>query len=123
MNNANLYSNSNILQRRDAKYLIDNYFKYIEWLPNGGDVSLDIGCGDGGVTHEFLLNNMPKSIEKIVAVDRSLEMIQHAAISHQHSKIQFQQLDIGIKTLPTQFIGKFDHVFSSYCLHWLQDQR
>ncbi|XP_044732575.1 juvenile hormone acid O-methyltransferase-like [Chrysoperla carnea] len=123
MYNPILYSNSNILQRRDAKYLTDNYFKYIKWLPNGGDVSLDIGCGDGGVTHEFFLNNMPNSIETIVATDLSSEMIQHAAISHQHSKIQFQQLDIGVKTLPKHFIEKFDHVFSSYCLHWLHDQR
>lgn len=123
MNNANLYSSSNSLQKTDAKYVIDNYFENIKWLSNGGDISLDIGCGDGEITSELLLNNMPNTHGMIIGTDISCEMIKHATIAHQNTKLQFRQLDISTKMLPKQFSGKFDHIFSFYCLHWIQDQR
>ncbi|XP_044736214.1 juvenile hormone acid O-methyltransferase-like [Chrysoperla carnea] len=123
MNNPNLYSTANAMQKYDAKLLIDNYFNNIKWLPNGGDISLDIGCGDGGVTYEFLLNNMPNNAEKIIGTDISEQMIMYANEYYQHRKLKFEYLDISSKTLSEQFIGKFDHVFSLNCLHWVHDQR
>ncbi|XP_044728719.1 juvenile hormone acid O-methyltransferase-like [Chrysoperla carnea] len=123
MNDPSLYASVNVVTRRDAKYLIDSYFDKIKWLPNGGDLVLDIGCGDGAVTYELLLEYVPKTVEMIVGTDVSLTMLKYANNSYQHPKLQFQHLDIATESLPKQYFGKFDHVFSNYCLHWVQDQR
>lgn len=123
MNNPSLYASINVVTRHDAKYLIDSYFDEIQWLPNGGDLVLDIGCGDGSVTSELLLEYAPKTVAMIVGTDVSPSMLKYANNSYKHPKLQFQLLDIATESLPKQYFGKFDHVLSNYCLHWVQDQR
>ncbi|XP_075534940.1 juvenile hormone acid O-methyltransferase-like [Dermacentor variabilis] len=83
---------------------------------------LDIGCGTGDYTRDFLL---PCCLpcDRLVGIDSSIEMIEYAKRHSAHEKIEYELLDIGDDL--TEFIsrrGPFDRVFSFYCLHWVRDQ-
>jgi len=59
---------------------------------------------------------------KVVGVDVSNEMVQHAKNRFSSRSITFSQLDIG-RDLPSGVTTmKFNKVFSFYCLHWVKDQ-
>ncbi|KAL1418473.1 hypothetical protein MTO96_005716 [Rhipicephalus appendiculatus] len=83
---------------------------------------LDVGCGTGDFTRDFLLPCcLPCA--KIVGVDASPEMIEHARRHSAHEKIEYELLNIGNDV--TEFLshyGHFDRVYSFYCLQWLEDQ-
>ncbi|XP_075741064.1 juvenile hormone acid O-methyltransferase-like isoform X1 [Rhipicephalus microplus] len=83
---------------------------------------LDVGCGTGDFTRDGLLPCcLPCA--KIVGVDVSPEMIEHARRHSEHEKIEYELLNIGGNV--TEFLrryGHFDRVYSFYCLQWLKDQ-
>lgn len=120
MNKAGLYSTSNSLQRRDATYVIDQYNQFLKWSDNDSDLTLDIGCGSGDVTVEVLLK---LTNGFVIGTDISTEMVKYAKLAHKYPKLRFQQFDVVTKSIPSHFIGQFDHVVSFYCMHWIQDQR
>ena len=108
MNNANLYSSSNSLQRRDAESVIKEFLPKMSWKRannkqgnvdnlGGGELVLDVGCGSGDVTKELLMPAVGKSLSSsssggknknkqnkfgnrhnIVGVDISGDMIDYA---------------------------------------------
>ncbi|XP_075535384.1 juvenile hormone acid O-methyltransferase-like [Dermacentor variabilis] len=83
---------------------------------------LDIGCGTGDFTRDFLL---PRCLPcgRLVGIHSSIQMIEYARRHSAHEKIEYELLDIGDNV--TEFIGRrgyFDRVFSFYCLQWLRDQ-
>jgi trans-aconitate methyltransferase len=77
---------------------------------------LDIGCGDGRMTAE-IARMVPEG--RVVGIDRSPEMVAHAAQHFVRSNLSFQTADA--TTLP--FDDEFDVLYSSAVLHWVQDQR
>lgn len=124
MNNPKLYQESNDLQSNISQEVIKKYLKFIEWNQNGDDDIIDIGCGTGNVTVEILLPNFPSSIKRLLAVDVNTKMIKTALekYSNFNSKVDFGVLDMG-EEIPDNYKEKFNHVFSFFCLHWIQDQR
>ncbi|XP_025829939.1 juvenile hormone acid O-methyltransferase-like [Agrilus planipennis] len=124
MNKPAVYVNFNTLQKNDATYTLDNYIKYLKWNPNKTEKVLEIGCGPGDVTKDILVPALPGNVEELVCLDRSEEMINFAKNNSKHDKIKYMQMDISNDDL-TNVLGKntFDHVFSFYCLNWVQDQR
>lgn len=121
MNQASLYSKYNGLQKNDAKFVIDNYLRLINWKTN--ENILDVGSGDGDVIFELLLPKIPKPFAKFIGSDISTEMVNFAKNKYNKSKVQFVHLDISSTNLPPDFCEYFDHIFSFYCLHWVMEQR
>ncbi|KAK4886611.1 hypothetical protein RN001_002882 [Aquatica leii] len=123
MNQAFLYSKYNGLQKNDATFVLTNYLKLIQWKKSGGDSILDIGCGAGDVINDLLLPRIPKNFEKLLGVDLSEDMVDFAKTRCSNPKVSFEQMNIAAEDVPVDFEENFDHIFSFYCLHWVQDQR
>lgn len=119
MNNAELYHKSNTLQKRDAQQCLEEYGGKIKW--KNSDRIVDIGCGDGGVTTDILKRFIPSDFEKLVGCDISERMVQFANELHGDERTVFTVVDIG-GALPAELRFGFDHVFSFYTLHWINDQ-
>lgn len=107
---------------------LNTFSSQVTWnRPNGNESLLDIGCGPGNVTMQFILPLLPDTYSRLVATDISKDMIEYAKnnFNHQPKKISFQVLDIGDANAVNQFLtlnGTFDYITSFYCLHWLLDQ-
>lgn len=86
---------------------------------------MDIGCGSGDVTIDFILPLLPLNFKRLVGSDLSDQMIRYAQESYKHPKIAFQKLDIGSGDLTgyLETVEPFDHITSFYCLHWVQNQK
>lgn len=124
MHKAALYHQSNGLQRRDAEQIINEYAQILQWRSDGGDSILDIGCGSGDVTIDYLLPILPQNYRRMTGVDLSGDMVEYARKQYGNSRISFEQFDIGID-LEKQLLREiepFDHIVSFYCLHWVQNQ-
>lgn len=82
---------------------------------------LDIGCGCGDVTIECVLPILSSKFERLIGVDISENMINHARQKYSLPKIEFKQFDIAeddCKHLP-----RFDHIVSFNCFNWIENQR
>lgn len=124
MNKADLYQRSNGLQRRDARQVLEEFSSMLQWRENGRDSVLDVGCGSGDVTIDYLLPLLPMTFSRLVGSDLSEQMIRYARDVYKHPNIEFEKLDISgdvDKFLST--FEPFDHVTSFYCLHWVQNQK
>ncbi|KAL3194711.1 hypothetical protein MRX96_045970 [Rhipicephalus microplus] len=86
---------------------------------------LDIGCGPGNFTCDYLLSVCPPSFKRLVAVDNSYPMIDYAMRKHSHPKIEYRMLDIVIDDEVSHFIkteGHFQRVYSFLAFHWIHDK-
>lgn len=76
----------------------------------------------GNTTVEILLPRLPKDI-RLVAIDVSEKMVEHATKKHADKKVCYKKFDIEIKNVPAEFKEAFDKAFTFFCLHWVQNQR
>lgn len=143
MNKADLYNRSNILQRRDAKLVIEEFGHLLcscgsaglessdeelsdrtKCQEKGRETSrlLDIGTGSGDVLVDFVLPNFHN--DYLLGTDISEEMVRYAKESYADLEdVEFSQLDIvGDVEAFLRNHSPFDHVTSFYCLHWIQNQ-
>lgn len=116
MNNPTLYSMVNQLERRNIARFFQEYFRDFK----GGGLTLDVGCGDGSVTEQVILKNTGG---KVIGVDISQSMIEHAKRTHINPNLEFHQFDISSSTLPADYVGPLDRIVSSFCFHLIQNQR
>lgn len=123
MNDGALYQRANPLQRKDAKQMMDEYSPRFKWRPDGRDSLLDIGCGSGDVTVDFILPALPPTFSRLVGADISDGMLNYARKTFLHSKMAFEKLDIERPLDMTVWNEPFDHITSFYCLHWVQNQK
>lgn len=125
MNQACLYQRANEVQRYDAEEILQEYAEKFEWRHDGLDCLLDVGTGSGDVLMDFIYPIMPKQFQSVVGSDVSRKMMQFAEKCYSREKqCSFRVLDIATKDkLPEDMVGRFDHVTSFYCLHWIQNQR
>lgn len=83
---------------------------------------LDVGCAGGDFTHDVLLQKCGPC-KRLVGVDLSVDMIEHARKNYAHPKLTFDVLDIRKDvSLFLKSHGPFQRVYSFYCLHWVRDQ-
>lgn len=122
MNNANLYKKSNVLQKRDAKSVTDEFANLFNWRWDGSDALLDIGCGAGDVLFELVLPKIPINT-KAVGVDISKEMIKYANENYSNEYLKFFKVDIEDSKLSPLQPSSFNFITSFYALHWIQNQR
>lgn len=86
---------------------------------------LDVGCGPGRLTVEYLLPTLPTWCEKLVAVDNSEPMLRFAQERYPHPKVQYKRLDIAVDEDVARFRkaeGCFEMIYSFGALHWIRDQ-
>ncbi|XP_054260266.1 juvenile hormone acid O-methyltransferase-like [Macrosteles quadrilineatus] len=120
MDNAELYSLYNSMQRQDTETVLAEFTTRLSWTE--GELVLDIGCGPGDVTVEVLMPRLPVSA-KLVGVDISKSMVDYANNKYSKHQVEFKAVDFSTKHI-TNFLPeqRFSKVFSFYCLHWIQDQ-
>uniref|UniRef100_A0A0K8TS48 Putative juvenile hormone acid methyltransferase n=1 Tax=Tabanus bromius TaxID=304241 RepID=A0A0K8TS48_TABBR len=123
MNQPKLYARANSVQRRDAKQILEEFADIIRWRTDKRDSLLDIGCGSGDVTMDYIVPLMPPTFSCVVGSDISDPMIRYANKQFQNSKISFVQMDINSdsETVRKRIPQSFDHVTSFYCLHWVKN--
>lgn len=110
------------MQRVTVKQIIDEFASRFNWRDDGQDSLLDIGCGIGDVTADYILPILPQKFTRLVAADISESMLCVARINLQNSKVFFETIDIGITLDLGVWTTPFDHITSFYCLHWVPDQ-
>lgn len=124
MHNAKSYHETNCMQRKDALDTILEYQNIFQWTQKGDDSLLDIGMGSGDVTFEYILPVLPAT-SRIIASDKSLEMIKYASENFPHPRITYEKLDIENENDVNEVLkkyGQFHHVTSFCCLHWALKQ-
>lgn len=124
MKDAALYAKSNTLQRVTSKKVFREYEPLLQWKKDGSDSILDIGCGTGDVTVDFILPSLPTNFRHLIGCDISDKMIDYAQKHYAgQPKVIFDKLDIGgssVDEFLTEF-GSFNLIVSFYCLHWVPD--
>ncbi|KAF5299211.1 hypothetical protein FQA39_LY02384 [Lamprigera yunnana] len=116
-----LFVKNGVQARRDAKDMLKKHLQLLKIKEHGNVI--DVGCGPGNVTYDVLYPLLPKSINKLVGIDVSPKMIKFAKESYENSTVKFVELDILGDKMPEDFVGHFDHLVSTYCLHLVNDQR
>src|SRR6188768_3501478 len=110
MAEKNIYWNSDLYSKKHAFV-----YKYGEELikllsPSNGEEILDLGCGNGYLSHEIALSGA-----QVVGVDSSPEMIESA--KSKYPELSFLLND----ALSMEFNKRFDAVFSNAVMHWLSN--
>ncbi|KAH7946485.1 hypothetical protein HPB49_025641 [Dermacentor silvarum] len=85
---------------------------------------IDVGCGEGSFTLKYLLPRCSSKCQKLVGVDKSSAMLEHARLRHGHDMIEYLHLDI-VSSDVDEFVkqhGHFTRVFSFHLLHWVKDR-
>lgn len=110
--------------RRDAKETIDKYWHKLQWNKSGGDYVLDVGCGWGDITYDYVWPNCPENTAKLCAIDSCKEKIDWAKQTYKYPKVHWEHYDI------TQDMSKqsykhdqYDHIVSLYGWTWIHDQK
>ncbi|KAH7961288.1 hypothetical protein HPB52_006681 [Rhipicephalus sanguineus] len=119
---ANQYTQNNSLQRKHNNTVLEFCEPAFLAEPRGTMQVLDVGCGTGDFTRDLLL---PRCLPcaRLIGIDCNADMIEYSRRHSVHQKIEYEVLDIGEDV--TEFIarrGRFDRVYSFYCLQWLRDQ-
>jgi len=108
--NAQDYAENSSAQAIWAKELIEKLGL------QGHEHILDIGCGDGKITHA-IASRLPHG--QVVGIDQSENMIDLASTAFDEDNLSFFVMDAAELSLPE----KFDIVFSNAVLHWIQDHK
>lgn len=124
MFNGELYRRINTVQRRLAKQVIQEFSPRLKFRPDGRDSLLDIGCGTGDVTADYILPVLPQQFARLVGADISESMLSVARQTLNNPKVEFERLDIGSPIVdPSVWSTLFDHVTSFFCLHYVNDRQ
>ncbi|XP_071560683.1 juvenile hormone acid O-methyltransferase-like [Temnothorax nylanderi] len=114
------YIASNEVQKCKILSIID---EFSEDLKDVHGKCMDIGCGPGDTTKEFVLPNLGSDAQ-IIGTDISESMIKYANKTFNDKKrLHFEVLDIQTKNLPEKYISEFNHIFSFHTLQWCNDIR
>lgn len=92
--------------------------------PEKDDQHLDIGCGPGTFTKNYLVP-LSRPCKKLVAIDKSPLMIDFAVLNSCHDNIMYDVFDFGgqsIEELVAKY-GVFDRIYSFLCFHYVKNQR
>lgn len=119
MFNGELYRQINSVQRLVAKELTSEFANRIQLRPDGQDSLLDVGCGTGDITIDYIAPLLNPEFTRIVGGDISESMLRVARQSNRNAKISFEIFDIQNPRSTTPF----EHITSFFCLHFVKDQR
>ncbi|MBM3184620.1 MAG: methyltransferase domain-containing protein [Chlamydiae bacterium] len=107
--NGTNYAQNSSVQAFQAKRLIDSV------AFQGNETILDLGCGDGKITVQ-IATKVPQGL--VIGIDPSSSMLKKAEEIKDVSNLTFKEGAAEDFSLSE----RFDHIFSSYVLHWVKDQ-
>ena len=83
---------------------------------SGAEAVLDVGCGDGKITHQLALR-VPKG--RVVGIDSSESMIRFAQETH----VAQANLSFALKDVTNlRYTNEFDLAVSTFCLQWVPEK-
>ncbi|MFI4869305.1 MAG: class I SAM-dependent methyltransferase [Steroidobacterales bacterium] len=107
---AHQYSANSAVQYRIAMAVL------AEHTFSGDEAVLDVGCGDGKITHEIALR-VPKG--RVLGIDSSESMIRFA----QETRAAQANLSFALKDVTNlPYANEFDVAVSTFCLQWVPDK-
>src|SRR6202163_178425 len=107
---AHKYSTNSAVQYRIAMAVL------AEHTFNGDEAVLDVGCGDGKITHQLALR-VPKG--RVVGIDSSESMIRFAKETHAvQATLSFELKDV----TNLRYKNEFDVAVSTFCLQWVREK-
>jgi len=98
---------------------------YVNRLDGHQPQVLEIGCGSGDTTWDFILPSMSTKV-KYLATDISQEMIEYASNTYKRDNLFYEIFDAGSREQTRDLVarhGKFDRVYSFFTMHWVKDLR
>lgn len=95
-----------------------NLLLELETEPNSLHTGIDLGCGTGERTLDFLKRN--PTIKKICAIDGNPSMIQCAKARFSNKKIKYQIKKI--EKTDTLKLKTVDFILSNYSIHWIKNK-
>ncbi|CAH1179146.1 unnamed protein product [Phaedon cochleariae] len=112
--------NNNITILANMKYM-EKYKDKIKW--KDGESILEFGMGCGRNTREVLLPHLPENFKEYIGSDVTTPMVEHSRRTIIHQRMKIIQFDIECDSIPPEFVGRFDHIFSFMVMHWIQNTR
>ena len=113
---SNIYDENTNIQQKSAQNLVTESLKYLKITPDSQ--ILDLGSGTGNVS-KFILENQPEgtnSVENIINCDFSLSMLKS-------SRTKANKICADMCNLPLKRKEFFTHIYSSFCLQWLNNEQ
>lgn len=105
-----------------ARNIFNKHKNLLKWNDEPESI-MDLGMGDGRVTKEIFLPNIPQNIKEYVGCDISLDMLISSKKVIGHSHFQTFQMDATVETVPAEMRGRFHHIFSNYLFHHIPNTR
>ncbi|TGZ49823.1 putative methyltransferase, partial [Temnothorax longispinosus] len=104
-------------------YILSILDEFSENLKDVRGKCMDVGCGPGDITKDFLLPSLGSNAQ-IIGTDISESLIKYANKTfNAENRLYFEVLDIQTKNLPEKYISEFNHIFSLHTLQWCNDIR
>lgn len=119
---AELYAQVNEPQLVLEPIFLKRFQHLLKWRKNGNVSVLDVGSGTGCTTIKVLRPFLPENFIELIGLDGCPAMYNFAISTYEDEKTKFVMGDI-TKDMPLELVGRFDHVFSMYCLHIVQDHK
>ncbi|CAL1293350.1 unnamed protein product [Larinioides sclopetarius] len=118
--NAQLYESVKPLD--SVVHFLTVTLRDLGWYKQKEELVMDVGCGPGHVTFQFVLPLFPNA-EKFVAVDYSSSMIEAARSNYLHPKIEYHVADFEDKSDVQRWNGQVTKLVSIHCVNWLKNQK
>ncbi|XP_028133148.1 juvenile hormone acid O-methyltransferase [Diabrotica virgifera virgifera] len=114
-----LYNQCNNLTVSTTKDHLAKYKGLIKW--KNEESIMELGVGDGNCSMYCLQPFLPSRYKEFVAMDISEAMLEYAKNNINLPNARFVQCDVGSEEIDDEFIEKFDHIFSFYCIHMIEN--
>ncbi|KAK5642680.1 hypothetical protein RI129_008847 [Pyrocoelia pectoralis] len=122
MNLGEIYVKYVTLPNELAIETFNNFENRINWKDNCR--ILDVGCGPGNVTHDFILPTLPKSTKEIIGIDISTDFIKYANLHYGNNPIlSYKVMDIVNGEVPREYEGYFDYTISAFSFQQIYNQK
>ncbi|CCU56237.1 unknown similar to AMEV004 [Mythimna separata entomopoxvirus 'L'] len=112
--NSTFYANVSNFQYNTAIEFISNIN-----LNNNVSI-LDIGCGNGKITH-YIASNITNN--DVYGIDNSRSMIKYAKINYLKQNLHFRNVDISNVNISDIIYNKYDTIVSFFCIPWVKDKK
>lgn len=122
MNLGEIYVKYGTFPNELALEIFNKFKNRINWKENCR--ILDIGCGPGNVTHDFILPTLPKSTKEIIGIDISTDFIKYANLYYGNNPIfSYKSMDIVNDEVPREYEGYFDYAISTLCFQQIYNHK
>nr|XP_023017133.1 juvenile hormone acid O-methyltransferase-like [Leptinotarsa decemlineata] len=115
------WSKNNDICCKSSRFYMDKYKNLFNW--KNDESILEFGMGDGRNSMESLWPYLPMNFKEYIGTDVSEIMVEYASKQATNDRMKFMSLDIACPNMPKEYINRFDHIFSFFVMHWVQNSR